>query len=214
MPNREAPIRILDLGTGSGCILVALLSELPRAFGIGIDRSEGAVRTARANAQPTAWPIASASSSAIGAGALTGPFDLVVSNPPYIASTEIPGLAREVRRHDPLRALDGGEDGLDAYRRILRPAADGLLTARGTLHLEIGYDQAEAVSALGLAAGLAMRGITRDLAGHTRVVSFAIGRSGCVRDAVLGPRSPENAKKSEDHAGKGFIAACSSRTIR
>lgn len=172
-PDRDAPLRILDLGTGSGCILVALLSELPRATGIGLDRSEGALRTARANAVATGVADRAGFVAADWCDPLAGRFDLVVANPPYIVSGVIAGLDREVREHDPVVALDGGPDGLDAYRRILDAVSRGLLSEAGMLHLEIGYDQAEAVAAHGAGCGLTARGITRDLAGHDRVVSFA-----------------------------------------
>lgn len=170
LPDRNAPLRILDLGTGSGCILIALLSELPGAFGVGLDRSLPALRTARENA----WANGVGPRAAFVAGdwweALAGPFDLVVSNPPYIATHEIDGLSAEVRLHDPAAALDGGSDGLDAYRRIV--AAGHLLADGASLVLEVGATQAQAVAALGLAAGLHEPEIAKDLAGHARVVSF------------------------------------------
>ena len=173
IPDPGARIRILDLGTGSGCILVALLSALPNANGIGLDRSWGALRTARANADANA--IAERASFVAGdwCDALDGGFDLVVSNPPYIASDVIAGLDREVRDHDPVAALDGGGDGLDAYRRILDATSHGLIAPGGSLHMEIGYDQTDAVMALGIMAGLRPLGFSRDLAGHVRVASFA-----------------------------------------
>ncbi|KMO27620.1 SAM-dependent methyltransferase, partial [Methylobacterium tarhaniae] len=115
----DAPHRLADLGTGSGCILVALLTEWPQAVGLGIDRSPGACVTARANAARNG--VADRAAFAVGdwASALSGPFDVVVANPPYIASEVIAGLSGEVRDHDPRLALDGGADGLDAYRTIL-----------------------------------------------------------------------------------------------
>ncbi|WP_409568277.1 peptide chain release factor N(5)-glutamine methyltransferase [Methylobacterium sp. E-041] len=170
-----APLRILDLGTGSGCILVALLSALPNATGIGLDRSWNALRTARANALDNGVADRTLFVAGDWCEALVGRFDRVVSNPPYIASAVIAGLDREVREHDPIAALDGGDDGLAAYRRIVDATAGGLLAPGGSLHLEIGYDQADAVTELGRKAGLRPSGITRDLAGHTRVASF-VGR--------------------------------------
>lgn len=171
VPDRTAPVRCLDLGTGTGCILTALLSELPRASGVGLDRSDGALRVARDNA--VANGVGDRARFVVGdwCEALRGTFDLVVSNPPYIAHDVIATLDREVRMHDPAAALDGGVDGLDAYRRILDGAA-GLLAPGGRLVLEIGYDQASAVRALACAAGFPDRGLTRDLAGRDRVVSF------------------------------------------
>ena len=173
LPDRRASRRILDLGTGSGCILVALLSELPGAIGIGIDRAPGAVRAARANA--IANGVGGRALFACGdwGEALRGPFDLVVSNPPYIATGDIAGLDREVVAHDPRAALDGGRDGLTAYRTILgNLGAAGLLRSGGSVVLEVGFDQAAAVQAIGEAAGLSFAGITHDLAGHARALTF------------------------------------------
>lgn len=180
VPDRAAPGRILDLGTGSGCILVALLRELPRARGLGLDRSLPALRTARENARVNGVGARAGFVAGDWCDALEAPFDLVVSNPPYIARGLIPALAREVRAHDPVAALDGGTDGLDAYRRILGGLRAGaILAPGGTLVLEIGFDQAEPVRALARAAGLAVRGLSRDLAGHDRALIFGpiVGRS-------------------------------------
>ena len=172
--ERSRPLRLLDLGTGTGCLLVALLSELPRAFGIGSDRSAGALATARRNADTNGVGERAAFVLGDWCAPLRGPFDLIASNPPYIASAVIPGLEREVREHDPLAALDGGPDGLSAYRAIIggiaaRPA---LLAADGALVLEIGYDQAEAVRQLGAEAGFAIATVGRDLSGNDRVVTL------------------------------------------
>ena len=169
LPDRSAPLRILDLGTGSGCILVALLSEYGTAFGVGLDRSEGALRTARANARANGVGGRAAFVAGDWCDALAGPpFDLVVSNPPYIASAVVPGLAREVREHEPGAALAGGADGLDAYRRILAGLGPRLAPGAPVL-LEIGFDQAEALRRLAPDAGFHVREVLRDLAGHDRV---------------------------------------------
>ena len=170
-PERAAPLRCLDLGTGTGCILTALLSERPRATGVGLDRSEGALHVARDNAVLNAVDDRARFVAGDWCDALRGRFDLVVSNPPYIARAVIATLAREVRGHDPEAALDGGTDGLDAYRRIL-DGAGARLAPGGLLVLEIGYDQAAAVTELARAAGYRERGLTRDLAGHDRVLCF------------------------------------------
>jgi release factor glutamine methyltransferase len=170
-PERAALLRCLDLGTGTGCILTALLSERPRATGVGLDRSEGALRVARDNAVLNAVDDRARFVAGDWCDALRGRFDLVVSNPPYIARAVIATLAREVRGHDPEAALDGGTDGLDAYRRIL-DGAGARLAPGGLLVLEIGYDQAAAVTELAGAAGYRERGLTRDLAGHDRVLCF------------------------------------------
>ena len=175
VPDRRAPIEILDLGTGSGCILVALLSELPNARGLGLDRALPALRAARANA----WANGVGERARFAAGdwcdALEGPFDLVVANPPYIARETIPGLDREVSAHDPRAALDGGPDGLDAYRRILAGLRERpLLRPGGTVVVEIGFDQASAVRDLARAAGFTGNGPALDLAGRDRAL--------CLRD--------------------------------
>ncbi len=111
-PDRQEPLRIIDLGTGSGCILVALLHERPRAFGLGIDRSFEALRTARFNASRNGVLDRAVFAAGDWAKATCGQFDLLVSNPPYIPTGVIATLAPDVREHDPLRALDGGPDGL------------------------------------------------------------------------------------------------------
>ncbi|WP_407157060.1 peptide chain release factor N(5)-glutamine methyltransferase [Bradyrhizobium sp. STM 3557] len=165
------PLRIADLGTGSGAILLALLSELPQSFGIGTDISVGALRTARDNAVALGLGDRAAFVACSYASALSGPFDLVVSNPPYIPGGDIAGLAIEVRAHDPARALDGGADGLDAYRALI-PQAAALLRPGGAVAVEVGQGQAGDVEGLmtdaGFTADLTM--IRADLAGIPRVV--------------------------------------------
>lgn len=169
----EGPARIADLGTGSGCILVALLTEWPHSFGIGLDRSPGALSTARANAARNGVADRAAFVAGDWAASLAGPFDLVVANPPYIASAVIAGLSGEVRDHDPRLALDGGADGLDAYRTILAQVPP-LLAPGGHLLVEIGYDQEAALRGLAAAHNLRAE-VRRDLAGHPRVVVMTAG---------------------------------------
>ncbi len=149
------PLRIADIGTGSGAILLALLSELPAATGIGTDISESALATARLNARRLGLADRTSFLQCDYAAALTGPFDLIVSNPPYIRSAEIAELARDVRDYDPRLALDGGADGLDAYRAIT-PQAASLLTPQGVLVFEVGHGQSADVSALIRQAGLTL----------------------------------------------------------
>lgn len=169
--GRKAPLRIVDLGTGSGCILITLLAELPNARGLGTDISADALRAAEANAARLGVAERASFAHSDWLEAVSGQFDLIVCNPPYIASGEIDGLAPEVARHDPRLALDGGEDGLDAYRQIARDAAK-VLAPGGRILLEIGATQAEAVTGLlgesGLHAGKI--GVRRDLAGRPRVL--------------------------------------------
>ena len=168
-PNRA--LLIADIGTGSGAILLALLSELPDAYGVGTDISEAALRTASANAARLGFAPRAAFVACDYAAALSDRFDLIVSNPPYIRSADIGGLATEVRDHDPHRALDGGADGLDAYR-VLIPRAAPLLAPRGALVVEAGQGQAQEIEGLMTAAGLTLEGPAKaDLAGIRRAVA-------------------------------------------
>lgn len=164
-------LRILDIATGSGAILLALLSELPLAFGIGADLSLGALRTARGNATALGLARRAGFVRCDYAAALGGPFDLVVSNPPYIQTADIKGLAREVRDHDPHLALDGGADGLSAYRAII-PQATGLLGPGGVLVVEAGQGQSRPIETFMVACGLTLQGSPKaDLAGVPRAVA-------------------------------------------
>ncbi|BAL73804.1 protoporphyrinogen oxidase [Bradyrhizobium cosmicum] len=165
------PPRIADIGTGSGAILLALLHEIPGAFGVGTDLSLTALKTAKGNAASLGLAGRSAFLACSYAAALRGPFDLIVSNPPYIPSGEIPTLSIEVREHDPHLALDGGNDGYDAYRALIPQAAERLATG-GALIVEAGRGQARDIEALMTAAGLAVdRPPRADLAGIPRAVS-------------------------------------------
>jgi len=164
------PLRIADLGTGTGAILLALLSELPDATGIGTDISAEALRTAADNAARLGFSGRVDFVRCDYASALSGPFDLIVSNPPYIRSADIAGLGPEVRDHDPHAALDGGADGLDAYRALIAQAA-GLLAPGAVLVVEAGQGQASQIEALMTGAGFALPGPPKaDLAGIRRAV--------------------------------------------
>jgi release factor glutamine methyltransferase len=164
------PLSIADLGTGTGAILLALLSELPDATGIGTDISVEALATATANAVHLGLATRANFIRCDYASALTGPFDLIVSNPPYIATRDIAGLAVEVRDHDPRKALDGGPDGLDAYRALI-PQAARILAPGASLVVETGQGQAARIEALMTAAGLTPQRAPRaDLAGIPRAV--------------------------------------------
>ena len=163
--------RIADIGTGTGALLLALLSEWPDAFGVGTDISLAALRTARDNAESLALASRAMFLRCNYAAALSGPFDLIVSNPPYIASADIAGLDREVREHDPVAALDGGQDGFDAYRAII-PEAVRLLRPGGTLIVEAGSGQSGPIAELMAASGLTSeRPPKADLAGIPRAVA-------------------------------------------
>jgi release factor glutamine methyltransferase len=174
---RDRPLRIADLGVGSGAILLALLSELPMAFGIGTDRDARALEVARANAQRLALADRAAFVACDFGAALAGGCDVVVSNPPYIPTADIAALAADVRDHDPRAALDGGPDGLSSYRMIA-PDAPRLLAPGGLLAVEIGVGQGDTVCGLLAAGGLAIAGAPRpDLAGIPRVVTARKGVS-------------------------------------
>ncbi len=169
---RERPLRLLDLGTGTGCILLTLLAELPYATGVGTDVSAPALALAGVNA----WRLGVEARAHFIAGdwldAVAGRFDLIVANPPYLAAAEIGQLPREVGRHDPFVALDGGADGLKAYRRIAARAG-AVLRPGGGILLETGPTQSDAVVALLRLAGLTIDaecGVWHDLAGRPRVV--------------------------------------------
>jgi release factor glutamine methyltransferase len=167
--DRSAALRIADLGTGTGCLLAALLSKLPHASGLALDRD------------PAAAVIAAHNFAALGFGgraqvmvgdwgdALSGKFDLVVANPPYIPSDEIGGLQPEVAVYEPRRALDGGRDGLSALRRVIA-GLPAMLAAGGTAVVEFGDGQGVAVTGLTVDAGLSVVALQRDLGGRDRCI--------------------------------------------
>jgi release factor glutamine methyltransferase len=168
--RRNEPLRILDLGVGSGALLCALIAEFPNARGVGVDVSAGAANVARGNVEACGL----SDRAQIRAGSwmrdLQGPFDLIVSNPPYIATADLPWLPREVRDFDPWIALDGGFDGLAAYRQIM-PESRSLLASRGWLIAEFGARQATDVIAITKGCGFAEAITYKDLAGLDRVVA-------------------------------------------
>lgn len=165
--SRQATLRLLDLGTGSGAILIALLSELKHSEGLGIDLAEAAVATARANAERHG--LGGRATFAVGdwTGRVKGAFDVVTANPPYIETRAMAGLPVDVRDYDPHLALDGGADGLDAIHAILADLGR-VLAPGGVAFIEIGAGQAATVAELAEAHGFAAT-FRRDLAGHERV---------------------------------------------
>ncbi|MGH6718283.1 MAG: peptide chain release factor N(5)-glutamine methyltransferase, partial [Alphaproteobacteria bacterium] len=177
--GRERPLAVLDLGTGSGSLLLALLAELPAARGIGVDRSEAAVRVALGNAARLG--IADRAAFVVGdwTRSIGGVFDVVVANPPYVANGDLDALAPEISRYEPRLALDGGADGLDAFRAIV-PALADLVAEDGLAALEVGAGQVPAVQAM-LARALPWEAAVEtvdDLAGVTRCVLLKRRRPG------------------------------------
>ncbi len=167
--DRDARLRVVDFGTGTGCLLLALLSELPRATGIGIDISPGAVAMAQRNAE--ALGLANRADFRVGGWdtGFDGPADVILSNPPYIPNSEIGRLPPEILVFDPLAALDGGPDGLSAYR-ALGAAIRGLLAPAGNAYIEIGAGQGLQVARILGEAKLRVTAIRRDLADIERCV--------------------------------------------
>ncbi|MBL8672253.1 MAG: peptide chain release factor N(5)-glutamine methyltransferase [Alphaproteobacteria bacterium] len=187
LPDRAAPLRVLDLGTGTGCLLLALLSERPAASGWGIDLAADAVAVARANAR--SHGLAARAHFAQGdfrrpdlgppddpAWDLAARFDVVLTNPPYIPSGDIAGLAPEVSAHDPRLALDGGDDGLAAYR-ALALTLPAVLADAGWAFIELGDGQAEAVAACMAAAGMHVIGTRPDLGARQRCLLLRAPRA-------------------------------------
>ncbi len=164
-----APRRLLDLGTGTGCLLLAALAEFPAATGVGIDLVPEAVALARRNAARNGLQGRATFLAGRWAAAIAGRFDVVLSNPPYIESAAIAGLMPEVSRHEPASALDGGPDGLDAYREIVGELPR-LLAPGGIAVLELGQGQAPAVARLAAAAGLHVLREKQDLGGIARAL--------------------------------------------
>lgn len=170
LPDRAADCRVLDLGTGSGCILLSLLHELPQATGLGVDLAPQAVEQAQANARSLKLERRATFQQSDWLSAVEGTFDVIVSNPPYIAEPEMFGLDSDVRDYDPLLALVGGADGLAAYRQLI-PAALERLNSGGIFALECGQGQADALQKLVQMHNPALSvSIIKDLAGIDRVI--------------------------------------------
>ena len=168
-PDPAVVRRVLDLGTGTGCLLLAVLTEFPSAWGVGVDLFPAAAALARRNAGRLGLEARSVFVCGDWADALQGRFDLVLCNPPYVTTGEMAGLAPEVALHEPARALDGGSDGLDAYRRVTQ-ALPALLGPGGRGVIELGAGQQRAVARLAQAAGLDVLGARDDLGGIARAL--------------------------------------------
>jgi len=170
---RMENLRVLDIGTGSGALLLAMLSELPNATGVGTDISAEAIEVARANAARHSLDARCSFVACNLASGVSGAFDFILSNPPYIARGEIATLGPEVRNFDPITALDGGNDGLDFYRAIAHDAK-ALLAPGGRLIVELGAGQAEAVTTLLTRAGWTVTRSRKDLAGIVRALTATL----------------------------------------
>jgi release factor glutamine methyltransferase len=162
-PNATEPLRVLDLGTGSGCLLLAFLKERIGAQGIGADVSQVALHCARRNAERLGLAERARFVRGEWAGSVRGKFDVIFVNPPYIKTSEIAALSPEIACHEPASALDGGLDGLDAYRRIA-PGLSSLLSTKGCAFIELGVGQAEAVSLIFAESNISVDGTVTDLA--------------------------------------------------
>jgi release factor glutamine methyltransferase len=171
--DKWAPLSLLDLGTGTGALLLAVLSELPAASGLGVDLKPEATALAARNAARLGLAGRARFLAGDWAAALAGRFDLVLCNPPYIESAAIRGLMPEVAHHEPASALDGGADGLDAYRRIIADLPR-LLAPHGVAVLELGAGQQAAVEALAKAAGLTPEACRADLGGVPRALVLRV----------------------------------------
>ena len=171
-PRLPARPRLLDLGTGTGCLLVALLKEIPGAVGLGIDISAAAISLAQANARRHGLDERVSFAVTDWGAPLAARFDIVVSNPPYVAASTLASLAPEIARHEPRTALAGGADGYECYRR-LAPQIARLLAPRGLAAIELGAGMADEVESLFTAAGLVEIGRRCDLSGIERCAMFA-----------------------------------------
>lgn len=167
LPQRGAKLSILDLGAGTGCLLLALLKELPGARGLGVDASDAALAVAKENARNLGLDARAEFAPSRWFENVEGNFDVIISNPPYIPRGDIAALAPEVSRFEPKLALDGGNDGLDAYRAILA-ALPAFLASGGFAVLEIGMGQEKDVEKIAAVGGLRAAGMKNDLSGITR----------------------------------------------
>jgi release factor glutamine methyltransferase len=167
--DHDRPLRILDMGTGSGCLLLSLLSEYAQAHGCGVDRCDRALEVAKENAARLGMQARATFVQSSWGDKVSGPFDIIISNPPYIPTAAIALLEPEVRQFEPRQALDGGKDGMDCYRAIM-PQLPGLLADGGLAVFEIGMGQQHDLQAIASENGLQVAGIKDDLAGIPRCV--------------------------------------------
>jgi release factor glutamine methyltransferase len=172
-PSRDAAVRVLDLGTGSGCLLLAFLSERPNGTGVGVDLSQAALRLAADNARDLSLQPRVRFIQSHWASAISGTFDVAFANPPYIPTGEFAGLAAEVAQHEPRLALDGGADGLRAYREIAAELPKSMAPG-AMLFVEVGYGQAPDVRKIFGAAKFQHQDTVRDLGGIPRCVVMRV----------------------------------------
>ena len=171
-PEPNARVCVLDIGTGTGCLLLAFLAARSWSWGVGTDRSLAALIAAERNARDLGLAGQTAWLCGDWLQAVRGPVDLVLANPPYICTNDLPGLAPEVREHDPPAALDGGPDGLDAYRSILTNIRN-VLSPDGRVVLELGAGQLADVASLSISNGLDVLDVTSDISGNPRAICLA-----------------------------------------
>jgi len=169
LPDKQKPYKFLDLGVGSGCLLLSLLHEFPQSTGVGIDASSAALEIANQNAQALEFEKRVKFQAGNWAESLTEGFDLVISNPPYIPQAQIEGLMPEVRDHEPIMALVGGEDGLQFYREIVTQLS-ALQDTGSWLIFEVGQGQAADVATIATASGFTLQKIRKDYGGVDRAV--------------------------------------------
>ena len=174
-PGKNKPYRILDIGVGSGCLLFSVLDEYPHATGVGIDVSPQALKIAEQNRGKRTATLIRRDFYEEDWWDNLGIFDIIISNPPYIPVKDISALAPDVRLFDPITALDGGQDGLDAYRALAKSLGQ-LLNKNGTVFLEIGQGQEKDVGDIFLASGFTLSHAVQDFGGITRVLVFCAMR--------------------------------------